>query len=126
MEMTTHALSWFEIPVSDFERARTFYSRIFDFDMPVATMGRRRMGFLLHDRGRGIGGAIVKGEGHEPARDGVLVYLCAGQNLDTVLARVVPAGGTIVQDKTEVAPDLGFYALFIDSEGNRLALHSIQ
>ncbi len=126
MEMTTHALSWFEIPVVDFERARIFYSRIFDFDMPVATMGRNRMGFLLHERGRGIGGAIVKGEGYVPARDGILVYLSAGQDLNRVLARIEPAGGTIVQDKTEVAPDLGFYAVFIDSEGNRLALHSIQ
>ena len=94
--------------------------------MPVATMGRARMGFLLHEQASGIGGAIVQSEGRVPGRDGVLVYLSGGQDLDTVLARIEPAGGSVVQRKTAVAPDLGFYALFIDSEGNRLALHSIQ
>ena len=126
MEITTHALAWFEIPVVDFDRARAFYSRIFDYDMPVATMGRNRLGFLLHEQGRGIGGAIVKGQGYVPGNDGVLVYLAGGQDLAIVLARIEAAGGRVVQPKTEVAPDLGFYAVFADTEGNRIGLHSIQ
>jgi len=64
--MTKNAINWIEIPVSDFERAKKFYSAIFDFEMPEMQMGPQLMGFLLYDQpGGGIGGAIVKGEGPE-------------------------------------------------------------
>jgi len=124
MEMTTHALNWFEIPVTDFPRAKAFYSRIFDFEMPEMKMGAKSMGFLLHEQGKGIGGAIVKGDGYVPAASGVRIYLCAGKDLTVVLARILPAGGKLLTPKTPIGPNLGFFAEFIDSEGNHLALHS--
>jgi uncharacterized protein len=125
MEMTTHALNWFEIPVADFSRAKVFYSAIFDFEMPEMPMGPRTMGFFLHDRAAGVGGAIVAGEGCVPAATGTLVYLSAGKDLSTVLSRVEAAGGGILVPKTLIAPEMGFFAILRDSEGNTVGLHSM-
>ena len=124
MEMTKDALNWFEIPATDFARAKKFYSAIFDFEMPEMQMGPNTMGFLLHEQGKGVGGAIIKGDGHVPSQQGTLVYLAAGSDLAVVLARVKPAGGSILVPKTQVTPEIGFIALFIDSVGNRVGLHS--
>lgn len=126
MEMTTNALNWFEIPAADFARAKAFYSAIFDFEMPEMQMGPTTMGFLLHDREKGVGGAIVAGDGCVPAATGTLVYLAAGKDLSTVLSRVEAAGGAIVLPKTMIAPEMGYYATFRDSEGNKVGLHSME
>lgn len=124
MEMVTNALNWFEIPVADFERARGFYSAIFDFEMPTMPMGANLMGFLLHEQGKGVGGAIIQGEGYVPSGDGTLVYLNGGDNLSAVLDRVEAAGGRVVLPKGQVTPEIGYIAIFIDIEGNRVGLHS--
>ena len=124
MEMTTNALNWFELPASDFDRAKRFYAAIFDFDMPEMQMGDTRMGFLLHERGKGVGGAIAQGPGYTPSDAGTLVYLSGGNDLSTVLARVEKAGGRIVAPKMAVG-EHGNIAVFIDTEGNRVGLHSI-
>ena len=126
MEMMQHAISWFEIPVVDFDRAKRFYSAIYDYKMPELTMGQIRMGFLLHDQeGGGIGGAIVSGDGTVPSQPGVRIYLNGGSDLNTVLDRVETAGGKVVLQKTEITPEFGYYATFIDSEGNTISLHSM-
>jgi uncharacterized protein len=125
MEMTTNALNWFEIPVNDFARAKAFYSAIFDYDMPEMDMGPRKMGFLLHERGVGVGGAIVAGGGLTASDGGTLVYLTGGSDLATVLDRVAAAGGSVVTPKMLIAPGMGFFGVFRDSEGNRLGLHSM-
>ena len=125
MEMTTHAIAWFDLPVTDFDRAKAFYSAIFDFDMPEMMMGPNRMGFFLHKQGEGVGGAIVKGSNPVPSRDGARVYLSAGEDLSVVLDRVAAAGGQVVFGKTEIAPGMGFFAYFLDTEGNQVGLHSM-
>jgi predicted enzyme related to lactoylglutathione lyase len=125
MEMFTNAINWFEIPVNDFDRAKGFYSRIFDFDMPEMPMGPLRMGFLLHEQGKGIGGAITHGDGRAASSDGPRVYLNGGTDLANVLGRVEGAGGKLVVPKTEIAPGMGFFAFFQDSEGNEIGLHSM-
>lgn len=122
--MNRHAVHWAEIPAADFARARRFYESVFAFEMPQATRGPLTMGFLPFDQGKGIGAAIVHGPGHVPAAEGPIVYLGAGRDLSVVLNRVVAAGGVVLRGKTEIAPGLGFSALFRDSEGNRLGLHS--
>lgn len=127
MEMVTNALNWFEIPVANFERAKKFYSLIFDFEMPENQMGPNRLGFLLYDfKARGIGGAIVHGPGYVPTEEGSLVYLNGGADLAIPLGRVEQAGGKIILPKTLIAADLGYFAIIRDSEGNRVALHSMQ
>ena len=124
MQMTKNAIEWFEIPVFDFARAKQFYSAIFDFSMPEMQMGPNTMGFLLHEQGQGVGGAIVKGEGYVPSAQGSIGYLSAGPDLSVILARVPAAGGTVLVGKTAVSPEQGFFAQFLDSEGNRLGLYS--
>ena len=126
MEFTKNAIGWFEIPVADFDRAKTFYSAIFDFEMPEMDMSGIRMGMLVFDRDNGgIGGAICHGEGYQPAgADGPKIYLDGGSDLDTVLQRVPGAGGQIILPKTEIAPDMGYFAFFSDSEGNVVGLYS--
>lgn len=127
MEFFKDAIAWTDIPVLDFERAKTFYQTIFDFEMPEMEMGAVRMGFLLYDReGQGIGGAICAGEPYKPAGEhGVRVYLNGGADLNTVLNRVQDAGGQITMPKVEIGPGLGYMAYFSDTEGNVLGLHSM-
>lgn len=125
MEMTTHALAWFDIPVTDFERAKSFYSKIFDFEMPSFPMGSNMMGIFLYDQAKGgIGGAIVQAENRAPSAEGSIVYLNAGSDLNVVLDRVEAAGGSIVMAKMPIGDNLGFMAYIMDPEGNRVGLHS--
>jgi predicted enzyme related to lactoylglutathione lyase len=127
MEMVTNALNWFEIPVENFERAKKFYSLIFDFEMTENQMGPNRMGFFLYDfKAREIGGAIVQGPGYVPTEEGTLVYLNGGADLAVALGRVEKAGGKIILPKTLISAELGYFAIFRDSEGNRVALHSMK
>ncbi len=124
--MTKNAISWIEIPVTDFERAKAFYSTIYNYQMPDMPMGPVRMGFLLYDQQNGgIGGAIVQGQGYEPASTGVKIYLNGGADLNTVLNRVEASGGKIILPKTQITPELGFFATFEDTEGNQISLHSM-
>ena len=122
--MTKHSINWFEIPAADFERALTFYGNIFDFEMPKMEMGPHLMGFLPHEQGKGIGGSIIHGEGYVPSQKGTVVYLNGGADLNTILSRVEGAGGKIELPKTQVTPEIGFVAFFIDTEGNKIGLHS--
>lgn len=128
MDVPLHAINWFEIPVADFDRAKKFYETIFQYQMPENKMGPARMGFLLYDfNSGGRGGAIVhQPHFHTPANNGTLVYLNCDPDLQKVLDRVEAAGGKAMQAKAEVAPGLGFWALIEDTEGNRVALHSMQ
>ena len=122
--MLLNAISWVEIPVADFDRAKKFYSRIFDYDMPEIQMNNR-MGFLLFDQAAGgIGAAIVQGPGYLPGPGGAKVYLNAGKDLNTVLKRIPDAGGKVLLEKMPVSAELGFIAMFEDTEGNYLMLHS--
>lgn len=125
MEMTVNAISWFEIPVTDFVRAKKFYSAIFDFDMPEVMMGSAQMGFLRHEQGKGIGGAIIKHDGQVPSTMGTLVYLACGRDLSVVLGRLEAAGGKVLTPKTLIAEGMGYFAHFLDIEGNRVGLHSM-
>jgi hypothetical protein len=125
MENLSNSLNWFEVPVINFERARKFYRHIYNYDMPSAMMGDNQLGFFPVQPG-GIGGAIILTAGHQPAKQGTLVYLNGGDDLNRVLNRVEKAGGSVIQQKAEISAEHGFFALFIDTEGNRLALHSMK
>ena len=126
MEQVVHAIGWFEIPVADFDRARSFYSRIFDYEMPEMPAETVRMGILPCDMEKGgIGGAIIAGNDYIPGGSkGCMVYLNGGKNLQVVMDRIIPAGGKIIQVKTEI-PGMGFYSFFSDSEGNKVGLYSM-
>ncbi len=124
-----NAINWFEIPVTDFERAKKFYETIFNYQMPESMMGEARMAFFLYDFKEGkVGGAIVHNPSlFTPSKTGSLVYLNCQPDLQTVLSWVGDAGGKILKEKTLISPEqhLGFWALIEDTEGNNVALHSM-
>jgi len=113
---------WFEIPVSDFERAKTFYETIYNMKIDPFEAGPIKMGIFPHS---GVGGAICFGEHYTPGSNGVVIYLDANPDLDKVLNKIESAGGEVLQTKKQISDEFGFMALFIDSEGNRIALNSM-
>ncbi|TXE08296.1 VOC family protein [Gelidibacter salicanalis] len=115
-------ISWFEIPAINFQQAVDFYNHIFNMEMEKNHEGNYAMAFFPADKG--IGGAIVAGPGSTPSDTGTLIYLNGGKDLYQVLQRVEPAGGRIIMPKTLIKKESGYFAIFIDSEGNKLALHS--
>lgn len=119
-----HVLNWFEIPVTDFARAQRFYEAVLGFRIEPFVMGPMTMGMLGTDH-ESVGGAIVQGEGGEPAQTGTLVYLNGGDDLAPMLARAVAAGATVAVPKTEIGNNFGYFAHFIDTEGNKVGLHSM-
>lgn len=121
--MMKNALNWFEIPVKDFNRAKTFYESILGNTMQPMEMPGMKSAFFPADLENGIGGCIIEGEGYEPSKEGSLVYLNGGDDLAGTLEKVEPAGGKILVPKTGIGPN-GFYAHFEDTEGNKVALHS--
>lgn len=121
-----NVINWFEIPAKNFNRACDFYSKLLDGTVQVHDAGDAplQMGFLPGAAEGGVGGAVVAGDGYEPSGTGSVIYLNGGENLDVPLARVEEAGGTVVMPKTAIGEN-GFVARFVDTEGNHVALHSM-
>jgi predicted enzyme related to lactoylglutathione lyase len=122
-----NAISWFEIPATNLNRAQKFYEAIFGISMTPMDLANIKMRmFPLEDR-MGVGGAVVDSGGfHKPsATEGPLIYLNANPDVQNVLDKVETAGGKIMVPKTEISPDYGHMAVIIDTEGNRIAFHSI-
>ena len=123
-----NAISWFEIPTTYINRAQHFYETIFSIVMMPMDMPNLKMRmFPLDDMMTQVGGALVNSGGFHKvsATDGPLIYLNANPDVQNVLDKVVAAGGSIMVPKTEISPDYGFMAVFLDTEGNRVALHSV-
>ena len=122
-----NAISWFEIPATDLNRAQKFYETIFDIEMIPLDMPQLQMRLFPTEDPMNIGGAIChSGEFYKPsAESGPLVYLNGNPDVQFILDRVAAAGGTVVIPKTQISPEHGYMAVFIDTEGNRVALHSV-
>jgi predicted enzyme related to lactoylglutathione lyase len=118
-----NAINWFEIPVSNLDRAAKFYGTILGAEIQAQDMPGGQMGFLPSEDG--VGGAIIKGEGYVPSQQGTLVYLNGGDDLNTVLNKVEGAGGKVLSPKTDIG-EYGFIAFFTDTEGNKVGLHSMK
>ncbi|MBI3935140.1 MAG: VOC family protein [Acidobacteria bacterium] len=123
-----NAISWFEIPVQDLERAKKFYEAIFGASFTTTRAGPAgpRLALFPVDPAKGVGGALAQGSGYSPTTFGTKVYLSAGEDLGIVLSRVEPAGGTVAVPKTQISPQYGFMGAFIDTEGNWVGLHSLK
>lgn len=121
-----HAVSWFEIPASDINRAKTFYETILDTNLIVLDMGDEFKMAMFPGDETSVSGALVYNESwYRPSNThGPLVYLNANPDLQTVQDRIEAAGGTVTIPKRQISPDHGYMAVFEDSEGNRIALHS--
>jgi predicted enzyme related to lactoylglutathione lyase len=120
-----YPINWFEIPASNFSRAVKFYNSILNRELPTTHMNGADMAFFSSEPLE-VSGVIIAGDGAEPSNKGVLLYLNGGDDLAVPLSKVEGAGGTVVLAKTKISDEIGFYAIFIDSEGNRLALHSMK
>lgn len=118
-----HAVNWFEIPVSQFDRAFEFYTRILDSKLTRQDMPEMTMGIFPHER-PGIGGAIVKHAQMAASGQGTLVYLNGGDDLQPILDRIGEAGGEVIMPKTHLGDTIGAIAIFKDCEGNHVGLHS--
>jgi len=117
-------VGWFEIPVNDIERAKQFYEAIFKVEIKVQDFGDTLMAWFPDSNGvYGATGSLVKQESYVPSEKGTLVYFMSN-DVQIELDRVVEAGGKIYQEKTKISDDHGCMGVFIDSEGNRVALHS--
>ncbi len=119
-----NAISWFEIPVKNFSRAKKFYETILEAEMQVMEMPGMKSAFFPADLKNGIGGCITEAAGYEPSLTGALVYLNGGDDLNNALSKVEKAGGKIVMPKTAIGQN-GFMAHLLDTEGNKVALHSM-
>ncbi|MBK5270837.1 MAG: VOC family protein [Bacteroidia bacterium] len=123
-----NAISWFEIPATDLSSAQKFYETIFSISLTPLDLPNIKMRmFPLDDMMTGVGGAIVDSGGfHKPSStDGPLIYLNGNPDVQNILDKIEGAGGSILVPKTMISPDYGYMAVFIDTEGNRVALHSV-
>lgn len=123
-----HAISWFEIGTTDLDRATKFYETIFNIKLNPLDLDTIKMRmFPLDDMMTGVGGALVYSGGfHKPsATDGPLIYLNGNPDVQNVLDKVEAAGGKIMVPKTQISEEYGYMAVMMDTEGNRIALHSV-
>lgn len=123
-----NAISWFEIGTTDLNRATKFYEAIFGITLlPMDLENIKMRMFPLNDMMTQVGGALVDSGGfHKPSvTEGPLIYLNGNPDVQNILDKIPAAGGSIMIAKTAISPDYGFMAVFIDTEGNRIGLHSV-
>lgn len=116
-------ISIFEIPATEISRAANFYQAILDIKIETMEMPEMQMGIFPYE-GQMVTGVIIQAEGYKPSADGVTIYLNGGDNLQVILDRVEKNGGKVLAPKTPHADGSGYFALFIDSEGNKIGLNS--
>ena len=118
-----NAINWFDIPATNYERAKTFYTTILGKAL-VPMEGMPNYVMFPSDRD-GVGGGLSIEDGLKPGATGTLIYLNAGEDLSPILDRVEGAGGEVVMPKTSIGSN-GFVARFKDTEGNLIGLHSMK
>ncbi|MBK7466423.1 MAG: VOC family protein [Saprospiraceae bacterium] len=118
--------SWVEIACSDLDRATKFYEQMLGLELIPVDMDNGLRMRMFPDSEALTSGALCHQPNHyQPSMNGTLIYFNANPNLQIYLERIVQAGGEILQEKTMISPEHGYMAIFKDSEGNRMALHSI-
>lgn len=123
--MKENLVSWFEIPVIDMDRAKAFYEAVFNIKVTVQDFEGTQMGwFPMDEKIPGASGSLILNEAYIPSETkGVVVYFNS-EEITKELKSIVEHGGKIVQGKTHISPEIGYMAVFIDSEGNRISLYS--
>ena len=113
---------WCDIPINDLDRAIKFYSAVLGQAVSKELHGEMNFGLLPHTEGS-VGGCLVKTDDTKPSANGPLIYLNCEDRLDAAIATVETNCGKILKPKHQIGP-YGFCAVILDSEGNRIALHS--
>ena len=122
MTCEANGVHWFEIPVSDMDRAKKFYEAVFGIPLSVQTKGTVQMAMWPKPQNiSGAGGSLIKVDGIKPSHDGTLLYFTV-EDIQSVLENVHAHGGKTLKERTGIG-EYGFIAHFEDSEGNRLGLH---
>ena len=131
IDSTTNIITWFEIPVTDTERAKRFYETILDIEMQTLTVAEtnEELTFFPYNpevvqatSGR-VTGALVKSENRKPSDKGTTVYINASPDIQIVLDnKIAAAGGKIIVHKKQIRA--GFIAMILDTEGNSIGLHA--
>ena len=125
--MSADTLCWTDIPVTNLDRAVKFYSAVLGHEVRKMSEDGPEYGLLPHDEQNASGclcvGADSVGDKNQPSQTGPLIYLSVGGRLADAVKAVKPNGGKVLQEKQQIGPH-GFRVLIIDSEGNRIALHS--
>jgi hypothetical protein len=112
-------IAWVEIPATDFKRAVNFYNNVLGIELQEVDCGTEKMACFPSGEG-----AISWAPGFNPSKDGVLVSLNTGYEIDETMKRILSNGGSIVHPKTKIeAEGRGYFALFTDSEGNKVGLY---
>ena len=119
----SNAINWFELPSTNFDRAVNFYTEVLGAELQKMEMEGLEMAFFPAEN-KGVGGCVTHGNDNKPQAEGTLVYLNGGDDLSEPLSRVEGAGGKVVLPKTSIGEN-GFMAIFMDTEGNRVAFHSM-
>ena len=125
MDGKVNIINWFEISVKDTARAKKFYETIFSIKMEtMEMMGMKMTMFPAEDMNGKVSGALVEGPMHKPSAEGAVIYFNGNPDLEVALGKIEAAGGKVVMPKTHISPEVGYMAFFMDTEGNRVALHS--
>jgi len=125
--MKPNMVGWFEIPVNDMERAKAFYETVFKVEIQIMDFGGLKMGWFPSQGAEAYGspGTLIQQESYIPSQEGTMVYFMC-DDVQNELNRIEPAGGKIYLEKRQISPEYGYMGVFIDSEGNRVALHSMK
>ena len=121
-------VGWFEIPVNDMGRAISFYQKVFDCQLQTIDMGDFQMAmFPGEGGGKGAEGSLVRHKDFYKTSsiEGTLIYF-SSEDVSVELAKVTLAGGTVQIPKRMISPEYGYMGVFLDSEGNRIAVHSMK
>ncbi len=122
--MNTHVASWFEIPVTDMQRAKNFYQTLLATTFKDDTMADFQFAIFEAEEGA-VSGMLVLGEQYQPSSTGAVVYFNGGEDLSVPLERGLQNGASLIVPKTAIHDgDCGYFALLLDSEGNRIGLYS--
>ncbi len=121
--LAASAINWFEIPSKDLERATRFYEDVLDVKLKPDTLGPTKMSLFPADKGQ-PSGCVIYADGYRPSADSTTVYLNLRDDLSKSLAKVTKSGGKVLQPKTALPENMGFFAQFLDTEGNRVGFFS--
>lgn len=119
--MANHIV-WFDIPVKDLERANRFYGAVLGCTIKTESFGGVDIGVLPHEDDD-VAGCLHVSDTDKPSDHGPLMYFNVNGRLDAAVAEVEKQGGKVLTQKESIGP-WGYRAIVLDSEGNRIALHS--
>ncbi len=115
-------IHWLEIAATDLERAKDFYAKVFNLEFQFVEMPDNKMYMFGAPGQTGSAGCLVHSPDNKPSADGTIIYFTC-ENVENEVKKVEASGGKVIVPKTDIG-EFGFFAQFIDTEGNRIGLHS--